>query len=92
MHHPLHEADESKFIETLLRKLNSLNANRPARPSTRCEAFGLSQSELARRVNVGLRVIQICEQDGKDINHAQGTTLYRLSRVFRCEMGDLLER
>ena len=56
------------------------------------EAFGLSQSELAHRANVGLRTIQMYEQRNKDINHAQATTLYRLSRVLGCEMEDLLER
>ena len=54
--------------------------------------FGLSQSELARRANVGLRAIQMYEQRNKNINHAQGATLYRLSRVLGCGMEDLLER
>ncbi len=92
MCYPLHEADESKFIETLLRKLDALDENRPARLRARREAFGLSQSELARRANIGLRAIQMYEQLNKDINHAQGATLYRLSRVLGCEMEDLLER
>lgn len=92
MCYPLHEADESKFIETLLRKLDALDTNRPTRLRARREAFGLSQSELARRANVGLRAIQMYEQRNKDINHAQGATLYRLSQVLRCEIEDLLER
>lgn len=92
MYYPLHEADESKFIETLLRKLDALGTNRPTRLRARREAFGLSQSELARRANVGLRAIQMYEQRNKDINHAQGATLYRLSRALGCGMEDLLER
>lgn len=92
MYYPLHEADESKFIETLLRKLDALDENRPTRLRARREAFGLSQSELARRANVGLRAIQMYEQRNKDINHAQGATLYRLSRALGCGMEDLLER
>lgn len=92
MYHPLHEADESKFIETLLRRLDAFDASRPTRLRARREAFGLSQSELARRANVGLRAIQMYEQRNKNINHAQGATLYRLSRVLGCGMEDLLER
>ena len=92
MYHPLHEADEPKFIETLLRRLDALDENRPTRLRARREAFGLSQSELARRANVGLRAIQMYEQRNKNINHAQGATLYRLSRVLGCRMEDLLER
>lgn len=92
MYHPLHEADESKFIETLLRRLDALDENRPTRLRARREAFGLSQSELARRANVSLRAIQMYEQRNKNINHAQGATLYRLSRVLGCGMEDLLER
>lgn len=72
MYHPLHEADESKFIETLLRRLDALDENRPTRLRARREAFGLSQSELARRANVGLRAIQMYEQRNKNINRAQG--------------------
>lgn len=92
MYHPLHEADESKFIEVLQQKLDALNANRPTRLRSMREAFGLSQSELARHANVGLRAIQMYEQHNKDINHAQATTLYRLSRVLGCGIEDLLER
>ena len=32
------------------------------------------------------------EQRNKDINHAQASTLYRLSQVLRCGMEDLLEK
>ena len=71
MYHPLHEADESKFIEVLQQKLDALSANRPTRLRSMREAFGLSQSELAHRANVGLRAIQMYEQRNKDINHAQ---------------------
>jgi len=56
----------------MLRKLDALDENRPTRLRARRKAFGLSQSELARRANVGLRVIQMHEQRNKDINRAQG--------------------
>lgn len=92
MYCPMHEADESKFIAVLLQKLDALNASRPTRLRSMREAFGLSQSELARRANVGLRAIQMYEQRNKDINHAQASTLYRLSQVLRCGMEDLLEK
>ena len=52
---------------------------------------GLSQSELARASQVGLRSIQMYEQRQKDINKAQAQTLLRLSRVLYCSMEDLME-
>ena len=39
MYHPLHEADESKFIETLLRRLDAFDASRPTRLRARREAW-----------------------------------------------------
>ncbi len=90
MYDPLHEADIMKFTgiadeiirqhfkETNLKRFRSLS--------------GCSQSELARRSGVSLRSIQMYEQRNKDINKASAETLYRLSRVLGCTMGNLLEK
>lgn len=89
LYHPLHEAPESKFVETLERRMRS--ADKPTRLRIQRDAARLSQSELARRANVGLRSIQMYEQRNKDIDRAQGATLVRLSRALHCEVEDLLE-
>ena len=92
MYWPLHEADESKFVEVLSERLEHAGAGAPTRLRRLREAAGMSQSELSQRAHVGLRAIQMYEQRNKDVNHAQAATLYRLSRVLHCTMEDLLER
>lgn len=51
----------------------------PTRLRAKRETFGLLQSELTRRANVSLRVIQIYEQHNRNINHVQGATSHQLS-------------
>ena len=92
MYYPLHEADETKFVMALSEKLARIAENSSTNLKRMREALGLSQAELARRADVGLRAIQMYEQRNKDINRAQGAALYRLSRVLGCGMEDLLER
>lgn len=89
MYYPLHEAPESKFSETLRQRMHQ--ASEHTRLRLQRDAAGLSQSELAKRANVGLRSIQLYEQRNKDINRAQGATLVRLSRTLHCDVEDLLE-
>lgn len=56
------------------------------------ERRGGKRTQLARASGVGLRSIQMYEQRQKDINRAQGLTLYALARALRCRMEGLLER
>ena len=50
----------------------------------------LSQSELAKKSNVNIRMIQYYEQGMRDINKAQAVTLYKLARVLNCHIEDFL--
>jgi transcriptional regulator with XRE-family HTH domain len=52
---------------------------------------GLSQSGLSESSGVNVRMIQHYEQGIKDINKANGETLYKLSKALNCKMEDLLE-
>lgn len=52
---------------------------------------GLSQSELAERSGVNVRMIQHYEQGVKDINKAQAITVYKLTEALGCSMEELLE-
>ncbi len=87
---PLHEAPDDKFVCVLSDMLEERRGATGLR--RRREAAGLSQSQLARASGVGLRSIQMYEQRKKDINKAQGITLYALARALRCSMESLLER
>ena len=51
----------------------------------------LSQSQLAEKSGVNLRMIQNYEQGFKDINKAQALTLYKIAQVLDCTIEDLLE-
>lgn len=55
------------------------------------EALGLSQSQLAERSGVGVRMIQHYEQGQKPIDKAQIGTVLRLSVALGCPIADILE-
>lgn len=52
----------------------------------------LTQKELAEKASVSLRMVQKYEQGEKDLNKAQGITLYKLSKALGCRMEDLINR
>ena len=90
MYSSLHEADISKFVDIIDSKIQEYY------PDTNLKRirsnYGISQSELAKRSNVGLRSIQMYEQKNKDINKASADTLYKISKVLGCSIEDLLEK
>lgn len=89
MYNPYHEADVSKFIKDLDRKI--ANKNIDSKLKTIRLSQGLSQSQLAKLANVKLRSIQMYEQKQNDIDKAQANTLFSLAKVLRCNIEDLLE-
>ena len=54
-------------------------------------ASGMSQSQLSNASGVSLRSIQCYEQGVKDINRAEGLSLFKLSKALGCRMEQLLE-
>ncbi len=90
MYFTLHEADISKLVEILddifKKKYPDTNLKR-----IRMEA-NLTQTELAKRSGVSLRSIQMYEQKNKDINKANVTSLYMLSKALNCNIEDLIEK
>ena len=52
---------------------------------------GISQSKLSELSGVNLQMIQKYELGIKDINKAQGETLYKLAQALNCKVEDLLE-
>ncbi len=85
----LHEADLSKFAETMDKVLRK--AAKETNLKRIRSAYGYSQSGLADKSGVSLRSIQMYEQRNKDINKGQSETLLRLARALGCSMEDLLE-
>ena len=55
------------------------------------ERAGLSQSKLAKKADVNIRLIQTCEIGQRDINKVQGLTLYKLSKALDVKIEDLLQ-
>lgn len=90
MYHPLHEASEDKFVDTM-----EIIIERRQRGETKLKTLrrlkGYSQKVLAQKANVSLRAIQQYEQRQKDINKAQGKSLGQLASVLGCRIEDLLE-
>lgn len=81
----LHEADITKtcaLIESRISPIPMLSLYR--------RRAGLSQSQLARESGVNIRSIKAYEQGELSLLKAQYETLLMLSRVLRCEPGDLV--
>ncbi|MEG2323441.1 MAG: helix-turn-helix transcriptional regulator [Anaerovoracaceae bacterium] len=54
------------------------------------ETRKLSRSQLAEKSGVNVRTIEAYEQGLKDINKAQGITLYKLANALGCKIEELL--
>ena len=89
MYYILHEADMSKFIDIAYKRIKDKKIQ--TNLGTMRKAIGLSQQKLANLANVDLRSIQMYEQRKNDINKAQATTLFKISKVLGCNIEDLLE-
>ncbi len=100
MYHPLHEASEERFVETLNERVFPRAAaasgvrgaaGEPTPLRRYRERAGLSQAELARESGAGLRSIQMYEQRNRDIGRARAEDVLRMARVLGCDVADLVE-
>lgn len=57
----------------------------------RRQRAGLSQSQLAERSGIGIRMIQHYEQGVKDLNKAAAVTVYHLAQALDCAVEDLID-
>lgn len=87
----LHEADQSKFVETANEIICRHKLEKQSKLTIIRKARGYTQQQLARQSEVSLRMIQLYEQRQNDINKAQAGTLLSLARTLGCEMQDLME-
>ena len=89
MYNPYHEADITKFIDEIDRRIEFKHEESRL---ARLRAYaGLSQRLLAERSGVSVRMIEQYEQKKKDINRACSSTVFKLSRALNCRMEDLLD-
>lgn len=62
---------------------------------SRREAAGLSQSQLATKSGVPIRVIHAYEAESetthRDINKAEALKVYKLAQAIGCDIADILE-
>lgn len=51
---------------------------------------GLTQSELAQKTGLSVRLIQKYEQNAQDLNKVYAITIYKLAKALGCKYEDLL--
>lgn len=87
----LHEADESKFVESANAIIARNKENRRTRLSEIRKARGFTQPQLSEASGVSLRMIQLYEQRQNDINKAQVNIVLSLAKALSCEIEDIIE-
>ena len=90
MYYTLHEADITKVVDVIQRKIN---AQFPETNLKRIRAaYGCTQAELAKNAGVSLRSIQMDEQRNKDINKASVAAVYGIAKALGCTVEDIIEK
>lgn len=87
----LHEADESKFVESADIIIERHRLQRKTRLQLIRKARGFTQQQLSEASGVTLRMIQLYEQRQNDINKAQVSMVVNLAHALGCDVEDLLE-
>lgn len=87
LYEPYHEMDIRHFVE----KMHSLFGENETKLKRLRQNAGLSQRQLAQLSGIPVRTIQQYEQRQKDINKAQAAYLLALTKVFCCDLEDLME-
>ena len=87
----LHEADESKFVESANEIIARNKENRKSKLHNIRKARGFTQQELSDASGVSLRMIQLYEQKQNDISKAQVNVVINLAKVLGCEIEDLID-
>ncbi|MFI3169886.1 MAG: helix-turn-helix transcriptional regulator [Faecalibacterium sp.] len=90
MYSPYHEMDVQHFVDALNARYRLMYPDIKLKALR--ERVGITQQQLADFSEVPKRTIQQYEQRQKQINKAQGETLFRLAQVLCCKVEDLLER
>jgi DNA-binding transcriptional regulator YiaG len=87
----LHEADNSKFVETADSLLRRNKEGRKSKLHTIRKARGFTQGQLSEASGVALRMVQLYEQKQNDLSKAQAGVVISLAKALGCEVEDLIE-
>lgn len=87
----LHEADESKFVESANEIIKRNKQEKKSKLQQIRKARGFTQQQLSEASGVTLRMIQLYEQGQNDLYKAQVTVALRLAKALGCEVEDLLD-
>lgn len=88
----LHEADESKFVDTANEIIDRNTKNKKSKLHEIRKARGFTQRQLSEASGVALRMIQLYEQKQNDISKAQVTVVLNLAKALGCEAEDLIDK
>ena len=87
----LHEADESKFVETANSIIARNKASRKSNLARIRTARGFTQQQLSEASGVTLRMVQLYEQRRNDIGKAQVQVAISLANALGCDVEDLID-
>ena len=86
----LHEADNSKFVESADAIVRRNKEARKSKLHTIRKARGFTQQQLSDASGVALRMIQLYEQKQNDLGKAQVNVVISLAKALGCEIEDLI--
>lgn len=87
----LHEADESKFVESANAILERTAAGQKSKLQTIRKARGFTQQQLSAASGVALRMVQLYEQKQNDLSKAQVSVVLSLAKALGCSIEDIVE-
>ncbi len=87
----LHEADNSKFVDSADAIIHRNKASRKSKLHTIRKARGFTQQQLADASGVALRMVQLYEQKQNDLSKAQVNVVISLAKALGCEVEDLID-
>lgn len=87
----LHEADESKFVESADAILERNAAGQKSKLQTIRKARGFTQQQLSEASGVTLRMVQLYEQKQNDLSKAQVNVVISLAKALGCSIEDIIE-
>ena len=86
-----HEADNSKFVDSVDAIIRRNKDARKSKLHTILKARGFTQQQLSDASGVALRMVQLYEQKQNDLSKAQVNVVIRLAKALGCEVEDLID-
>lgn len=87
----LHEADESKFIESADAILERNSSRHKSKLQIIRKARGFTQQQLSEASGVTLRMVQLYEQKQNDLSKAQVNVAIGLAKALGCSIEDIID-